>query len=608
MEIQTNQPVPSEEPKSKTNLILIILVVVLLLGNAATAYFLLTKPKNEQIENINTTVDVDNENIDANISNATSTDNITQNEDNNFVGLKPLQVVWEKTTTVNAASVIPNYDNLVKYAKTTTYDGMTFDEYVKYLKFYKVGKINNDTDGTYAEYNNADLYVVTAPAGGPSFRPNFYRVIKYYDQILLLSAQSDSLRYDTFMQLFVNHEINNYYLANLGTPNEIAIPNSKYTLVKDNEELKMLLQDFDRNNESKNIFGEVYMARNCFFVKAADGSISIYYLKTDLLDSYNSSQGRASNVFDIKWNDGSKNTNGYGSINGPLGCGGPGCYDIVNYISNEEVLRVVGTSPDGLPIYELKDIDFKASPSDKQSVLQNIYDNNYYPGYDEVAKKPKEKMSFNEFIQSRPLIFYKDPFGHYIRFTNINFMPVAECGKPVIYLYPTKTTTVSVKVNPTGGFSKTEPSYDNGWRVLAEPNGDLYNYADKKTYPYLFWEGYALNYNIPKEGFVIARSEVKKFLEEKLAAQGLNAKESAEFIEFWWPRMQADPYYFVTFVPQSEFDKLAPLEVSPKPDTVIRVFMDYQALSAPIEVSEQKLSAPKRQGFTVVEWGGALHK
>ncbi|MFA5770940.1 MAG: hypothetical protein WC894_05610, partial [Patescibacteria group bacterium] len=182
-----------------------------------------------------------------------------------------------------------------------------------------------------------------------------------------------------------------------------------------------------------------------------------------------------------------------------------------------------------------------------------------------------------------------------------------ECGKPVIYLYPEKTIDVNVSVAPAGGFTKTEPAYKNGWKVQASPNGDIYNYDDKTNYPYLFWEGYALGYNRPTTGFVIKSSETESFLRDKLAKQGLVGREIDEFVEFWAPKMKESPYYFVTFVPQADFEKLAPLTVSPKPDTVIRVFMDYQPLEEPMRVKEQILNAPERIGFTVVEWGGALN-
>jgi len=52
-------------------------------------------------------------------------------------------------------------------------------------------------------------------------------------------------------------------------------------------------------------------------------------------------------------------------------------------------------------------------------------------------------------------------------------------------------------------------------------------------------------------------------------------------------------------------DELAPLEVSPAPDTVIRVLMDYRPLRKPVPATELELPAPPvRRGFTVVEWGG----
>jgi hypothetical protein len=89
---------------------------------------------------------------------------------------------------------------------------------------------------------------------------------------------------------------------------------------------------------------------------------------------------------------------------------------------------------------------------------------------------------------------------------------------------------------------------------------------------------------------------------------GLNEQESADFIEFWQPKLEVMPYAFVTFIDQPVFDQLAPLTVTPRPDKVIRVFMDYQPLNAPISVAPLTIKTPTREGFTVVEWGGALHR
>ncbi|MFH0905157.1 MAG: hypothetical protein V1826_00335 [bacterium] len=190
---------------------------------------------------------------------------------------------------------------------------------------------------------------------------------------------------------------------------------------------------------------------------------------------------------------------------------------------------------------------------------------------------------------------------------SFNFEGLAEMGKPVIYLYPTQTQAVKVNVQPVSGISASEPGIGmNGWEVTASPDGSLLT-SDGEVWPYLFWEGFAANFATPKEGFVLAANEVGRFFDDKLSVLGLNAKEIADFKEFWVPRMQAKPYYFITFVAQSDFDRYAPLTVSPQPQTVIRVFFDYRGLDRPIQAAPQTLRpAPARDGFTVIEWGGRI--
>jgi len=93
-----------------------------------------------------------------------------------------------------------------------------------------------------------------------------------------------------------------------------------------------------------------------------------------------------------------------------------------------------------------------------------------------------------------------------------------------------------------------------------------------------------------------------------LKVLGMNEVEIADFKEFWIPRLSDAPYYFITFVPQEQFDSYAPLTVEPKPDSIIRIFFDYKPLENPLRVAEQKLTTPTRDGFTVVEWGGRLYR
>src|SRR3989344_5459926 len=177
-------------------------------------------------------------------------------------------------------------------------------------------------------------------------------------------------------------------------------------------------------------------------------------------------------------------------------------------------------------------------------------------------------------------------------------------GKPVIYLYPTKTQTVSVKVHTTS-IDESIPDYGNGWSVIAHPNGEIINPYDGKSYPYLYWEGRSGKPIIDKtKGFVVVEKDIATFLMDSLLKQGLIAGEAQEFVEYWAPRMTGKPYVYVYFMPQLDYDKLIPMDISPKPDTIIRTYMLWKGLDEKISVTPQKFTAPERFGFTVVEWGG----
>ncbi len=175
--------------------------------------------------------------------------------------------------------------------------------------------------------------------------------------------------------------------------------------------------------------------------------------------------------------------------------------------------------------------------------------------------------------------------------------------KPVIYLYPAKTTDVNVQLDLNGKFTCTYPDYGNGWNVTAYPGGKLINKADQKEYSYLYWEGTSnVNYDMSK-GFVVKGSDTAAFLQEKLAYLGLTPKEYNEFIVYWLPKMQENAYNLITFQ-GSAYTDYAKLNIVPKPDSILRVFMVYKPLNKSITVPEQTLPTFERKGFAVVEWGG----
>jgi hypothetical protein len=319
-----------------------------------------------------------------------------------------------------------------------------------------------------------------------------------------------------------------------------------------------------------------------------DGTQGNYTLKIDFMENGEITP-------EIIWENGEKNTGEY-LFTDTSGCGSTNYISVVSKelvdINND--LKVTGENSKGDSIYELKDENHK--------LLKDFYETGKF-NFDGVETK---EISYKEFVSSRPLFFWIDPFGRLIKFKNNKFIPLAECGKPVIYLYPEKDTNVSVKVEPRGGMSYSDPEYNGGWNVFAKTNGDLYDLKTGNYYPYLFWEGRGGIYEAPKNGFVVKREEVHNFLVEKLGKFGLNKKEIADFCEFWEPRMQGAPYYFVGFLGNAAMNNIAPLTTSPKPDTVIRILMDFTPLEKPIKAKGYEIKTPERKGFTVVEWGGVL--
>ncbi|MBP3587439.1 MAG: hypothetical protein J6J51_00260 [Clostridia bacterium] len=175
--------------------------------------------------------------------------------------------------------------------------------------------------------------------------------------------------------------------------------------------------------------------------------------------------------------------------------------------------------------------------------------------------------------------------------------------KPVIYLYPEETTAVSVRLDYDGQLTCTYPAYENGWAVTAAPDGTLTD-AKGQTYNYLYWEGVtAAEYDLT-EGFCVAGADTAAFLEDALTQLGLTRREANEFIVYWLPRMEGNPYNQISFQQEAYTDS-AKLTVTPAPDSILRVFMVWKPLDKPVDIPAQTLPAFERHGFTLVEWGGA---
>ena len=175
--------------------------------------------------------------------------------------------------------------------------------------------------------------------------------------------------------------------------------------------------------------------------------------------------------------------------------------------------------------------------------------------------------------------------------------------KPVIYLYPETETRVTVKLDLSGELTCAYPAYDGGWVVTAAPDGTLTD-EHGQTYNYLYWEGEVANGFDFSKGFCVAGSDTAAFLEDALDRLGLTRREANEFLVYWLPRMQDNSYNLIAFQ-QEAYTESAKLTVSPRPDSVLRVFMAWKPLARPVDVPAQTLPGFERRGFTLVEWGGA---
>jgi len=185
--------------------------------------------------------------------------------------------------------------------------------------------------------------------------------------------------------------------------------------------------------------------------------------------------------------------------------------------------------------------------------------------------------------------------------------PGVVAKKPVIYVYPTEPTNVKISVQPKGEFLAVYPEFTdkskNEWLVHAEPGGKLT--VDGRKYTSLFWEADTKQFFKPtfEEGFIVESKNAVHFLEKKLRFMGLTDLEANEFITFWLPVLNQNEKSVVSFQ-FNNYDEAAPLEISPKPDSVIRIFLAIRKAGDNMKIKKQSLPRFERKGFTVVEWGG----
>lgn len=299
----------------------------------------------------------------------------------------------------------------------------------------------------------------------------------------------------------------------------------------------------------------------------------------------------------------------------------------------ESRLQELGTTDDGITVYKLK------NEEDPLYHLQYISKPplNREAGNEQIYSNPAGKMvafpTFGEYLSKTPLLFVKDPWERWMMFGEFDYSMPGGCGKPVVYLYPPTEQRVRLSFQNPVSFDTQIPAYRNGWNVTAYPDGTIRDeqpqytscsspqmsgkgaeYAAKacteNKYPYIYWSGNTTGTypNITNRGWYVKREDLNGFMDKKLEEIGLNDKEKQDMMEYWMPAMLAKQgsYFRISFLMTEEMNRMIPMRVNPLPDSVLRIFLDFEPYAALPEKKLKPQTFPPfvRNGFTVVEWGG----
>jgi hypothetical protein len=280
-------------------------------------------------------------------------------------------------------------------------------------------------------------------------------------------------------------------------------------------------------------------------------------------------------------------------------CGGGGPEVATDRVPDNELVAV-GKTINGQTVYNLTNPNHPLITRVFESTKGIIYD------YDvDTGESRTYTITPQDFIASKGVIIIVDALGDQNIFTNGKLGPQAECGKPVIYLYPEQTETISVDVDAL--VTKSEPLYEHGWVVEATPEGKLTHSSG--VYDSLFWDGYGNGaYAEIAEGFVVPTKDALRTMGEHLAYMGFNQKEITDFKEFWGPHLPATPYTKFHWLQTNEMNELAALSIEPRPTTLFRAFVDFEGVDEMQSIEPQQLEQHERRGYVATEWGGLLRK
>ena len=77
---------------------------------------------------------------------------------------------------------------------------------------------------------------------------------------------------------------------------------------------------------------------------------------------------------------------------------------------------------------------------------------------------------------------------------------------------------------------------------------------------------------------------------------------------YWLPKLEKNEKSLVYFELTESRQNDNELIIEPKPDSLLRINMHIKKVDKEVSIKAQILPTFNRVGFTVVEWGGTIHK
>ena len=157
--------------------------------------------------------------------------------------------------------------------------------------------------------------------------------------------------------------------------------------------------------------------------------------------------------------------------------------------------------------------------------------------------------------------------------------------------------TVTVKADRAPAFAY--PAYHDGWKLECHGDGSFTTENGALCHR-LYWEA-PVEWSIPMEnGFCVTGADTAAFLTDSLKKLGLNSLEINDFLITWLPRLEGNAYNLITFHTEQVAD------ISPAPDTLIRVLMVFRPLEESGDIAPQTLTPTERTDSTAVLLGGGM--